>query len=83
MASKWWLYIGIFVGCTGVGTPVGMIMIVIYFYDDIRKNFKFSQYNDNTYNINNLNVNAGGDPSKDDFDTPMDHMSRDAREEMR
>ena len=83
MASKWWLYIGIFLVCTGFGTAVGIIMIVIYFYDDIRKNFRFSQYNDNTYNINNLNVNAGGDPSKDDFDTPMDHMSRDAREEMR
>ena len=83
MASKWWLYIGIFLVCTGFGTPVGIIMIVIYFYDDIRKNFRFSQYNDNTYNINNLNVNACGDHGKDDFDTPMDHMSRDAMEEMR
>ena len=59
-------------------------MLVIYFYDDIRKNLKFSQYTDNTYNINNVNIHPGADVSdKDDFDTPMDHMSKDAREEMR
>ncbi len=59
-------------------------MIVIYFYDDIRKNFRFSQYTDNTYNINNVNIRPGPDVSdRDDFDTPMDHLGKDAREEMR
>ena len=39
-----------------------------------------------TYNINNLNVSSdpsGGSNGKDDFDTPMEHMSKESREEMR
>ena len=84
MASRWWLFIGVFLICSGIGTPAGIIILVIYFYDDIRKNLRFSQYTDNTYNINNVNIRPGPDVSdKDDFDTPMDHMSKDAREEMR
>ncbi len=82
MASRWWLFIGIFLVCTGFGTPVGIIMLVIYFYDDIRKNFKFSQYTDNTYNINNVNIRPGSEFALD-FDTPMDHLGKDTREEMR
>ena len=58
--------------------------LVIYFYDDIRKNLRFSQYTDNTYNINNVNIRPGSDVSdKDDFDTPIDHLGKDTREEMR
>ena len=53
--------------------------------DDIRKHFRFSQYTDNTYNINNLNVHSDGKDhsDEDDYDTPMDHMTKDTREEMR
>ena len=83
MASRWWLFIGIFMVCSGIGTPAGIIILVIYFYDDIRKNLRFSQHNDNTFNINNLNLNSSNQSDKDDFDTPMDHMSKDAKEEMR
>ena len=86
MASRWWLFIGCFLICSGIGTPLGIIILVIYFYDDIRKHFRFSQYTDNTYNINNLNVSSdpsGGSNGKDDFDTPMEHMSKESREEMR
>ena len=84
MASRWWLFIGIFMVCSGIGTPAGIIILVIYFYDDIRKNLRFSQHNDNTFNINNLNVVSDSTGfGKDDFDTPMDHMSKEAKEEMR
>ena len=89
MASRWWLFIGCFLICSGIGTPAGIIILVIYFYEDIRKHFRFSQYNDNTYNntynVNNLNVHSDDkDHSEDDdFDTPMDHMSKDTREDMR
>ena len=84
--SNWFLYIGIFLVCSGIGTPLGIIMLVLYFWNDLGKKFKFSQYNDNTYNINNLNVSSdpsGGSNGKDDFDTPMEHMSKESREEMR
>ena len=81
--SNWFLYIGIFLVCSGIGTPLGIIMLVLYFWNDLRNKFKFSQYNDNTYNINNLNVDSGFGTGKDDFDTPMDHMTKESREEMR
>ena len=58
-------------------------MLVLYFWNDLGNKFKFSQYNDNTYNINNLNVNSDSGNDRDDFDTPMEHMSKDVREEMR
>jgi len=81
--SNWYLYIGIFLVCSGIGTPLGIIMLVLYFWNDLRNKFKFSQYNDNTYNINNLNIDSGFGTGKDDFDTPMDHMTKESREEMR
>ena len=81
--SNWYLYIGIFLVCSGIGTPLGIIMLVLYFWNDLGNKFKFSQYNDNTYNINNLNVDSGFGTGKDDFDTPMDHITKESREEMR
>ena len=81
--SNWFLYSGIFLVCSGIGTPLGIIMLVLYFWNDLRNKFKFSQYNDNTYNINNLNVDSGFGTDKDDFDAPIDHMSKESREEMR
>ena len=84
--SNWFLYIGIFLVCSGIGTPLGIIMLVLYFWNDLGKKLKFSQYNDNTYNINNLNVNSdssGESNGKDDFDTPIEHMSKESREEMK
>ena len=85
MASRWWLFIGVFLICSGIGTPAGIIILVIYFYEDIRKHFRFSQYNDNTYNINNLNIHSDGKDhsDQDDYDTPMDHMTKESREEMK
>ena len=81
--SNWFLYIGIFLVCSGIGTPLGIIMLVLYFWNNLGNKFKFSQYNDNTYNINNVNVDSGFGTDKDDFDAPIDHMSKESREEMR
>ena len=62
-------------------------MLVWWFIDYIFKSGGVNtgkQYIDNTYNINNVNIRPGPDVSdKDDFDTPMDHMSKESREEMR
>ena len=64
-----------------------MIILVWYFIDYIFRNGGINtgkQYIDNTYNIANVNIRPGPDESdKDDFDTPMDHMSKEVREEMR
>ena len=62
-------------------------MLVWWFIDYIFKSGGVNtgkQYIDNTYNINNVNIRPGPDVSdKDDFDTPMDHMSKESRDEMR
>ncbi len=81
--SNWYLYIGIFLVCSGIGTAFGIIMLVLYFWNDLGNKFKFSQYNDNTYNINNVNVSSGFENNNDDFDKTMEHMSHESREEMR
>ena len=84
--NNWFLFIGVIFVCSGFLMPLGVIMLVWYFIDLIFKKGAINtgtQYNDNTYNINNLNVNSNSGHDKDDFDTPMEHMSKDVREEMR
>ena len=36
MISKFWLYLVIILACSGIGTAVGIILIVIYVWSDIR-----------------------------------------------
>ena len=85
--SKWWLFIGTALVCSGFLLPLGVIILVWWFIDYIFKSGGVntgSQYINNNYNINNVNIRPGPDVSdKDDFDTPMDYISKDAREEMR
>ena len=69
---------------TGFGTPIGIVMIALYFLGQLKNIAPVKQYNDNTFNINNLNVVSDSTGfGKDDFDAPMDHMSKESREEMR
>ena len=68
---------------TGFGTPIGIVMIALYFLGQLKNIAPVKQYNDNTFNINNLNVNSNSENDQDDFDTPMDHISKESREEMR
>ena len=86
MASAWWVFIGSILCFTPL-LPLGICLIAWYFIDLIFRNggVNVSQktYNDNTFNINNLNVNTDSGDDEDDFDTPMDHISKTAREEMR
>jgi|TARA_B100001175_G_C19072394_1_gene431936 hypothetical protein len=82
--SNWLLYIGIFFLFTGFGTPIGIVMIALYFLGQLKNVAPTKQYNDNTFNINNLNVVSDSTGfGKDDLETPMDHMSKESREEMR
>jgi len=85
--SKWWLFIGTALVCSGFLLPLGVIILVWWFIDYIFKSGGVntgSQYINNNYNINNVNIRPSPDVSdKDDFDTPMDYISKDAREEMR
>ena len=86
MARAWWVFIGTILCFTPL-LPLGICLIAWYFIDLIFRNggVNVSQktYNDNTFNINNLNVNTDSGDDEDDFDTPMDHISKTVREEMR
>jgi hypothetical protein len=82
--SNWLLFVGIFFLFTGFGTPIGIVMIALYFLGQLKNVAPVKQYNDNTFNINNLNLIPDSKGfGKDDFDTPMDYISKDAKEEMR
>ena len=87
MTSRWWLFIGTAFCCSGFLLPVGVIILVWWFIDYIFRSGGINtgkQYIDNTYNIANVNIRPEPNVSnKDDFDTPIDHMSKEAREEMR
>jgi hypothetical protein len=34
--SKFWLYFGIFLTCSGIGTGLGILLVIFYFWDDIK-----------------------------------------------
>ena len=36
MVSKFWLYLGIILACSGIGTVVGIVLIILYVWGDIR-----------------------------------------------
>ena len=35
--SRFWLYLGIILACSGIGTCLGIFLIILYFWDDIKK----------------------------------------------
>jgi hypothetical protein len=35
--SIFWLYFGIVLVCSGIGTGFGIILVIFYFWDDIKK----------------------------------------------
>ena len=90
MASRWWIFIGTALCCSGVLLPIGIIILVWWFLDYIFNRdtpivSTGNHYTDNTYNINNLNVHSDGKDhsDEDDHETPMDYMSKDTRENMK
>ena len=86
MASRWLVFIGVILCFTPV-FPIGICLVAWYIIDLLFRNggVNVSQktYNDNTFNINNLHVNSYSGDDENDFDTPMDHISKESREEMR
>ena len=48
MMSKFWLYLGIILACSGIGTVAGIILIVFYIWGDIRESIDNTNATDNT-----------------------------------
>ena len=38
-----WLYLGILMTCSGIGTGFGIFLIILYFWDDIKNSIKESK----------------------------------------
>ena len=68
MVSKFWLYLGIILACSGIGTGVGIFLIILYVWGDIREAI------DNN-NVTNNNV------EEEQYDA--NYYSEDTAEEMR
>lgn len=37
MTSKFWLYLGIILACSGIGTGLGIVLIILYVWEDINQ----------------------------------------------
>jgi len=35
--NRLWLYLGIILACSGIGTGFGLFLIIVYFWNDIKK----------------------------------------------
>jgi len=68
MMSKFWLYLGIILACSGIGTGFGIFLIIVYFWDDIKKSIN---------NINAANNNVAEEHYKQNY------YSKDTAEEMK
>ena len=57
MMSKFWLYLGIVLACSGIGTVVGIVLIILYVWGDIRESIDNTGSTDNTVEEENYNAN--------------------------
>jgi hypothetical protein len=57
MMSKFWLYLGIILACSGIGTVVGIILIILYVWGDIRESIDNAGATDNNVEEEHYNEN--------------------------
>ena len=57
MMSKFWLYLGIILACSGIGTVVGIVLILLYIWGDIRESIDNTNVTDNTAEEERYNAN--------------------------
>ncbi len=57
MMSKFWLYLGIILACSGIGTVVGIVLIVLYIWGDVREAIDNTNATDNAAEEEQYNAN--------------------------
>ena len=55
--SKFWLYLGIILACSGIGTVVGIVLIILYVWGDIGESIDNTGVTDNTVDEEHYNAN--------------------------
>ena len=57
MMSRFWLYLGIILACSGIGTVAGIILIVLYIWGDIKESIDNTMVTGNIREDENYNAN--------------------------
>ena len=57
MMSRFWLYLGIILACSGIGTVAGIILIVLYIWGDVREAIDNTKVTDNSVEGEHYNAN--------------------------
>ena len=55
--KTFWLYLGIILACSGIGTVAGIILIVLYIWGDIRESIDNTKATNNTVEEERYNAN--------------------------
>ena len=55
--SKFWLYLGIILACSGIGTGIGIFLIILYVWGDIRESIDNTMVTGNIREDENYNAN--------------------------
>ena len=67
MVSKFWLYFGIVLTCSGIGTGVGIFLIILYVWGDIRGAIDNSNVTENNIEEENYNANDYSADTKEEM----------------
>ena len=67
MVSKFWLYLGIILACSGIGTGVGIVLIILYVWGDIRESIDNNNVANNNDEEKNYNANYYNDETIDEM----------------
>ena len=57
MMSRFWLYLGIILACSGIGTVAGIVLILLYIWGDVREAIDNTNVTDNTAEEEQYNAN--------------------------
>ena len=67
MTSKFWLYLGIILACSGIGTGLGIFLIIIYVWGDIRCAIDNNNVQNNEYQKDSPTMNYYDDETLDEL----------------
>jgi len=67
MTSKFWLYLGIILACSGIGTGVGIFLIILYVWGDIREAIDNSNVANNSVEEETYNAKYYDDETIDEM----------------
>jgi len=65
--SKFWLYLGILLACSGIGTGLGIFLIILYVWGDIRGAIDNNNVQNNEYQKDISTMNYYDDETLDEL----------------